>query len=130
MDDLYRPVIMAVVPVWMVQASVHQVAGMIAVGNGFVTAIRAVGVVRTVGAPVRQSLSLRRVPARNREAVLFALPVGGRVVEMAVVEIVHVPVVPDARMAASGSVLVWVGPRVGVWHGSSRRCNTTEVLTL
>jgi hypothetical protein len=106
----------------MMKASVHQIAGVVTVGDGLVPAIRAVDMIGFVSAAVREDLALLRIPAGHRDRVFLDFPVGARMVKVAVVEVVHVTVVANARVAASRSVLVGVRACVRVCHAASCAC--------
>ena len=107
---LYGAVVVTVVAVGMVQVTAHQVIGVIAVGNRLVPAARPVFVSLLVGAAVVVGRAGARVRVVDRQPVL--LDAAGRcVVQMAVVQIIDVPIVTDAGVPAAGSVLVGV-PRM------------------
>jgi len=108
-NDLDRSVVVTVVLMGMMKAPIHEVAGVVAVGNGFVSAIRAVNMVGIVSAAVREDLALLRIPAGHRDRVFLDLPVGAWMVKVAIVKIVHVTVVSNSRVTAARPVLV------GVW---------------
>jgi len=93
-------VVVAVVTVRVVQAAVHEVVHMVAVGDGLVTAVGAV-LMRTVD--LRRAV--RRIGCADRDHVLVDM-VFVHVMKMAVVQIVDVAVVPDRGMAAVRAMLM------------------------
>ena len=96
--------VVAVTIVRVVQAAVDQVVDVVAVRHGVVAAALAVEVTATVVS----SVAAVRVQLVDGKPVLVYV-VAVRVVQVAVVEEVDVPVVDDLRMAAPGPVDVVVG---------------------
>jgi hypothetical protein len=92
----------------VVQVAVDEIVDVIAVGDGFVAATGAVLVVGRVTAAAVGRGAVGRVGSTDGERVLFDGSALGRVVQMAVVQVVGVPVVLDAGVPASGAVLVRV----------------------
>jgi hypothetical protein len=99
--------IVTVVAMRMVQVAIDQVIRVVAVRDGFMTAAGAV----LVSALVAGTLVLRRAGGRvigiDRQPV-FLNSARGHVVEVAIVEIIHVAVVVDGRVPAAGTVLMVV----------------------
>jgi hypothetical protein len=100
-------VIVAVVAVRMMQVSSDEVVDMVSVRHGFVATTGAMLVGRIVGTTSMGRRARGRVRCANRERVLVD-SIDLRVVQMAVVEVVSVPVVLHGSMAAAGAVLVCV----------------------
>src|SRR5690606_37756346 len=100
LDDLDRAVVVAVVAVVVVQPALVQVVYMVAVGDRRVV----VPAVRAAVLGVVRALLLRRaalgVPPAHLDAVLLHM-LAGRVVQMAVMQVVDVPLVPDRGVAAA-----------------------------
>jgi hypothetical protein len=103
-------VIIAVVTMMMMQSAVHDIIHMVAVRNGFVAAARSVLVSRPV-APAEVRRAAVRILRRYVEPVLVIV-IAVWVVQVPVMQIVHVSVVADGRMAARGTVPVGVLIRV------------------
>jgi hypothetical protein len=95
--------VVAMIAVRMMQSSVHEVIDVVAVRYGFVTATRAVGMPRT--SHVRRAL--RRICLADRQHMLIDV-VAMRVVHVAIVQIVDVPIVTDRGMSAIRVMLVMV----------------------
>ena len=103
-DDFQRSVIVAMTVMGVVQAAVHQIANMVSVGDSFVAA----------PGPVDMALLMTEAVFGNGRTVICIR--GGdfddmlvhvpfmRMVEMAVVQIVHVIAVTHGRMAAPGAM--------------------------
>jgi hypothetical protein len=98
--------IVAVVPVWVMQLTAYQVVHVIAVGDGLVPTVRSVLVVLVMGAvePFRAPIGV--LVAHLESMLVHVILVG--MVEVAVMKKIHVPVVQDGGMSASGSVLMIV----------------------
>ncbi len=100
-------VVVAVTPMRMVQMTINKVIGMVAVRNGLMTAAG------TVDMPGSASVNLKRLGAAvgvlgaDRKEVLVDMCFM-RMMKVAVVQVVGVPVVLDCDVAASGSVLMWM----------------------
>jgi hypothetical protein len=121
--ELHRTVVVAVITVRMVQVPVHQVIGVIAVRDGFVAAPRSVLVLLVVGPARVLRRAIRRVPVVHLEAVLIHVPLM-HVVQVAVVEVVRMPVVHHRGMAALRTVLVRVLPVRLMAHHLCSRCRS------
>jgi hypothetical protein len=98
-------VVVAVVPVGVVQVVVHQVIGMVAVRHGLVSAMGAMLVTGGVAAAIMRRRAARGVGAVRGDVVFFH-PAGADVVEVAVMEVVEMPLMDHRGMAAAGAVLV------------------------
>lgn len=57
--------VIAMVAVWMMKVPIHQVVGMVAMRDLFMTAVRAMDVIRRVPAAVVLGRAIRRVSRRN-----------------------------------------------------------------
>jgi hypothetical protein len=96
-----------VVAVRVVQMAFHQIVGVVAVRHRLMAAAGAVAVALRVAAAVVVRCALGGVGRADRQGVFLDLP-GRHVMEVAVVEVIHVAVVLDGRVAAAGAVLVRV----------------------
>lgn len=100
--------VVAVVSVWMVQVPVHEIVDVISVRNRFVAAARPMDVVRIVSAAGMARRANVRVRFRDLDLVLLHLTVCASVMQVSVVEIVHMVAMLDSRVSATGAVLVIV----------------------
>jgi hypothetical protein len=109
LDDLDRPVVVAVIAVGVVEAAVDEVVDVVAVGHGLVPAPGAVDVLGVVdGGDARlDGVAPGGVARADGQDVLVDLAVGD-VVEVPVVEVIDVAVVLDGGVPAAGAVLVGV----------------------
>ncbi len=98
-----RAVIVAVSVVGMMEMAVHQIIDMVAMGNGFVSASRAVLVVGFVGLARVVGRASGWIGGIDLKAVLVHM-VRMRVVQVPVVKVVHMVVVTDRRVATSLTV--------------------------
>ena len=95
--QLQRPVIVAVSVVWMMQSAINQIIHVIAVRNGCVAAVGAMNVLLVVAfRPERAFVGIR---GTDGDGVLVHV-VAVRMMQMAVVKIIHVPIVHDGDMSA------------------------------
>jgi hypothetical protein len=94
--------IVAVIVVRMVQLSIDQIIHMVPMGHLQVSALRAMLVLFTCDGPAAV-----RVGAAHLNNVLIDMPVV-QVMQMAVVEIIYMPLVDHRGVAAVGAVLVRV----------------------
>lgn len=99
--------IVAVIPVGVMEMAVHQMIHVIAVRQRLVAAARTVGVVLTVGLAGVSRRAVGRIRAAYRELVLVHVACMG-MVEVAVVEVVGVPFVAHRDVAAAFAVDVIV----------------------
>ena len=111
---LYRSVVVAVVAVGVVQVAVDQVVDMVAMGDGWMTAVGAVLVAFFVAAAGVLGSAVGGVGFVDGEGVFLDF-VCFDVVQVAVVQVVDVAVVDDAGVATSRAVLVRV-PLVMLRH--------------
>lgn len=104
--------VVAVIPVGMMQMAVHEVADMVAVGHGFVTAARAMDMALLVAAAIMIWRAAVRVLIGDFDRVLVHM-ILMRMMQMAVMKIIDMVVVLDCGVAAVRAVLVRVGFVVG-----------------
>jgi len=105
----------------MMQMARDQIVGMIAVRNGFVSAVGAVNVLIVVPGALVARRTIGRIGGVDGKRVLVVVIVVGTV-EMAVVNVVDVAVVPDGGMPAIGAVLMDVIFVRVMSHGDLPRC--------
>jgi hypothetical protein len=99
-DNFQRTVIVAMVAVGMVQMSIDQVVGMVAMRHGFVSAAWAVPMRRIMSAAAvvrRAAVGIRR--AHFDDVLIDVILV--RVMEMAVVKVIDVTLMADRDMTAA-----------------------------
>lgn len=121
--NLNRAVVIAMIAMWMMQAAVHNVVNVIAMGHRFVATVRAVNVLIAVAVTcaVCVAIAITACHAAARFVGLAAIGVGGvhiecvlaymitvLVVQMAIVQIVHMIVVFDGGMATAWAMFVCV----------------------
>jgi hypothetical protein len=101
------PVVVAVVAVWVVKVTADQVVDVLAVRDRLVAAVRSVLVFVLVFGAVMAGRAVGGVGLADRQCVALdaALAV---VVQLAVVEVIHVIVVADGGVTAAWAVLVVV----------------------
>lgn len=99
-NNLKRPVIIAVITMRMVEASVNQIVHVVAMWNGGVAAIRAMNMLRRVLGGSKTRSALLGIGGINGDSV-FIHVIAVRVMQMAVMKIIHVPFVFDSGMSAS-----------------------------
>ena len=93
------------IPVGIMQMPVHQVADMVPVGHRFMPAPRTVHVVIAMSVALMTPRAPRRVLLIHGDHVLIhMIPV--RVMQVPVMQIVHMTLMPDRRMPAVRSVLM------------------------
>lgn len=100
--------VIAVTVVGVVQVTVHQVAGVIAVGHGFVTAIGTVDVSLFVTRADVSRGATGRILVRHFDAMMLHAGSRAGMMEMPVVQVIHMIIVLDGGMAAVLAVLVIV----------------------
>jgi hypothetical protein len=106
-NDLHRPMIIAMIAMGVVQVAVDQVVDMIAMGHGFVAAAVTVNMVDVVtGAVVLWGAGVG-VGLVYGEGVFVDMPVVG-VMQVAVVQVIHVIIMLDGGVAAVRAVLMIV----------------------
>jgi hypothetical protein len=105
--ELYRAVVIAMVPVGMMEVAIDQVIDVIAVRYGFVPASRAVDVARVMGAAIVVRRTLIRVFCADLERV-FVDVIAMRMVQMSIMQVIDVVAMPDGGMSAVCTMLVIV----------------------
>jgi hypothetical protein len=94
---LQRPVVVAVSVMRMMQSAINQIIHVVAVRNGGVAAVGAVNVLPVMA--FRSKSAFVRVGVADGNGV-FIYMVAVRMMQMAIVEIIHMPVVHDGDMPA------------------------------
>ena len=89
----------------VVQVSIHKIVGVIAMRDRFVTATRAVLVAGVMGAALMALGTLLRIRRRHAQLVLVDV-LAVHAVQVAVMKIIDVISMFDARVAATRTVLV------------------------
>lgn len=108
LDDFHRTVVIAMTIVRVVQVAVDQVADVVSVRNGFVTAARPVHVIgRMTAANVSRSAAVGILSGYFNGVMLDGATVF-LVVQMSIVQIVDVVAVLDGGVAAAFTVVVVV----------------------
>lgn len=102
-NNFQRPVVVAMVAMRMMKSPIHQIINMIAMRNGGVAAIRAMNVLRRVFPGGKTGRAFVRIAGINRNLMLVHM-VAMRMMQMAVVKIVHVSFVLHRRMSATRAV--------------------------
>lgn len=92
----------------VVEPAVYDVAGVVAVWDGGMTAVRAVHVARVMGAAAGDGVVFGGVLTRNGNSVLFHRSILLLMVKVPVVDVVYMAIMTDGHMAAAGSVLMGV----------------------
>ena len=96
-NHLKWSVVVAVIAVWMMQSAINQVVHVIAMRNGSVTAIGTMNVLPVVAFRTERAL----VGIRGTDGDgMFVHVVAVRMMQMAIVKIIHVPIVHDGDMSA------------------------------
>jgi hypothetical protein len=101
-------VVVAVAVVGVVQVTVHQVAGVVAVGHGFVAAVGTVDVALFVTRADVAGGASGRILVRHFDAVMLHAGSRAGMMKMAVMQVIHMVIVLDGRVAAILAVLVIV----------------------
>jgi hypothetical protein len=103
LHDVHGAVIIAMIAVWMMKVAVDEIVDVIAMRHGFVTASRTVYMTGIVTAcTVRAGVGVRRT---DLYLVLVDV-ISMRMMQMPVMQVVHVIPMFDRRVPASGAVLV------------------------
>lgn len=104
-DCFYRPVIVAMIAMWMVKVASHQIIDMVAMGYSLVAAefTMLVGVVVAVASVAGSAISGVFAGHFNR---MFHHAGFGLVVQMPIVEVIHMVTVLHSGMAARIAVLM------------------------
>jgi hypothetical protein len=100
-------VIVAVIPVGMMQMAVDQVVNVIAMWHGFVPASWTVHMIRIVPGASVLRCALVWIGRRHFDGVLIDV-IAMHVMQVAIVEVVHVVAMANGHMAARRAVLVGV----------------------
>lgn len=114
--------VVAVIAMRMVQVPGNMIIDMIAVWHCFMTAARAMGMIRFVAAAAMIRGAAIRIAAGNADHMLVDMAFM-RVVKMAVMQVVDVIAVAHGRVPAIGPVLMSV-IRV-VWFRTSSHCESS-----
>jgi hypothetical protein len=101
--DLNRPVVITMVAVRMMKASTNQVVNMVAMRDGGMAAIRTVNMLRVV--PVRTVGAFIGIRGTDGKRVLVHM-IAVRMMQMAVVKIIHMAVMFDSGVPATRAVNV------------------------
>jgi hypothetical protein len=117
LDQLHRTMIVAVVSVGMVQVPFHKIVDMIAMRHGFMTAVRPVMMILGMRPAIMGRGAGGRVRLIDVQGVFFHFPTGCWVVQMAIVEIIHMIAMLYGGVTATVAMLVVV-VFVGVAHRS------------
>jgi len=120
-------VVVAVIPMWMVQVPIDQIVDMISVWNSFVTAVGAVNVACIMPTALMVWRAYRRVRTGNVQVMLLDLSVWPHVMQVTVVQIIDVIPVLDACVFAVGTMNVVV---MGVEFGHFRHSSEVEVSSI
>ena len=95
--QLQRPVIVAVSVVWMMQSAINQIIHVIAVRNGCVAAVGAMNVLLVVAfGAERAFVGIRGTDGDD----VFVHVVAVRMMQVAVMKIIYVPIVHDGNVSA------------------------------
>ncbi len=98
LSKLKRSMVVTMIAVRMMQASVNQIVNMVAVWNGGMATIRTVNMPRVV--PVRTMGALIRIGGTNANR-MFVYMVAVRMMQMAVVDIIHMAFMFDGQVSAT-----------------------------
>jgi hypothetical protein len=107
LDHVDGPVVVAVVAVWVVKVTADQVVHVLAVRDPLVAAVRAVLVFILVFGAVVAGRAVGGVGLADRQCVALDADLAV-VVQLAVVEVIHVIVVADGAVTAAWAMLVVV----------------------
>jgi len=89
--------VVAVSVVWMMQSAINQIINVIAMWNGCVAAVGAMNVLLVM--PFRTERAFVGIHGADSDGV-FVHVVAVRMMQMAVVEVIHVPIVHDRNVPA------------------------------
>jgi len=106
-NDLHRPMVIAMIAMGVVQVAVDQVVDMVAMGHRFVAAAVAVNMAGLVAGAVMLWGAGVGVGLVYRQRVFVYMPVVG-VMQVAVVQVIHVIIMLDGSVAAVRAVLMIV----------------------
>jgi hypothetical protein len=107
LGEFDRTVVVAMIPVRMMQVTVDKIINVIAMWHRFVTAPGAMDVSRIVAAAVVARRALVRISRADLEPMLVYV-IAMRMVQMPIMQIIDVIAVPDTGMAAVCAMLVVV----------------------
>lgn len=107
MDDLKWTVIIAVVPVRMVQVAVDEIVDVVTVGNLRMPTVRAMDMADGMAAASMSRSTAVRVNWRHREYT-FVDMIAVQVMQMAVMQVVDVSIVVNGRVATARAVRMFV----------------------
>jgi hypothetical protein len=119
-SDLNRPVIIAVIAMWMMQMSVDQVVDVVAMWHLFMSAIGAMDMVLVVPAAGMIRGATIRVGCVDLKNMDFDL-VAVHVMKMTVVQVVGMPVMGNRYMTAARTMLVGMSLDRFSVHGAPHR---------
>jgi len=102
------PVVVTVIAMRVVEVTVNQIVDVVTVRNHFVAAIWTVNMARVMTAALMVWRARVRVGGGDVKRVLFDLPIGADVMHVAIVQVVNVIAVLNARVFAIRAVLVVV----------------------
>ena len=107
--------VVTMVSMRMMEASIHEVVGVISMRNRFMATIRSMHMSRVM--PLRAGFATVRIGFVNRQTVLIVMAFVG-VVQVAVVQIIDVAFVLDRGVAAAGTVfmIVMLVGMMFFWH--------------
>ena len=98
---LKRPVVVAVIVVRMMQSAIHQIIHVVAMWNGGMAAVRTVDVLPVMAFGAKRAFV--RIAVADRDNVLIYV-IAVRMMQMAVLEIIHMPAMHDGDMPAALAV--------------------------
>lgn len=102
---LHWPVIVAMIPVRVMQVPINQVINMVAVGHWLMSAPRAMNVFRVMsGTTVVRGADIRVGVRQLKGVLIHVIPM--RMVQMAIVQVINVTVMLDCRMTAVRAVFM------------------------
>jgi hypothetical protein len=101
-------VVVAVIAVRMVEMSVYEVVNVVAMRHRFVSASRAVNMIRIVSLASVCGCAASRIGVADLQRVLFDLAVRADVMQVTVVQVVHVVAVLNSGVLAVRAVFVVV----------------------
>jgi hypothetical protein len=110
-------VVIAVTVMGMVQATIDQVTGVVAMGHRFVAAAGSVNMVMVMAKGSVHRRTCVRI-GRGHLKRMFINMVAMRVMQVAIVKIVHMIAVPDGRMTTARAVLMGMVFVLVASHGS------------
>ena len=102
---LQRAVIVAVVAVWVVKVTIHEIIGMIAVRDGLVAAVGTMPVSGLVSPAIVVGGAFGRISSVHLEPVIIHMTLV-RMMHVPVVKVVGVSIVQNSGVTAAGSVLM------------------------